>query len=155
MAVSAFGAATYQGNYNADIDPTKGFPTIADKGANSYDPDTIYITDGTKLLVTKDHGTTWRDRTVTGTGGFGGTVQAITVDPGNRDIAYLVVSSFTGGVGHVWLTTNGGLKWTDITGTGAGALPDMPVYALVVDPRHDPGGHGRRLRRHRYRRLLF
>jgi hypothetical protein len=40
---------------------------------------------------------------------------------------------FTGGAGHVWQTTNAGASWTDFTGTGSGALPDVPVNAVVVD----------------------
>ncbi len=34
---------------------------------------------------------------------------------------------------HVWQTTNAGTSWTDWTGTGATALPDAPVNALLVD----------------------
>ena len=135
-AVTAIGAATYQGTFNADA----SFPSVPDRGANSYDPNTIYITDGAKLFVTKDGGNTWVNRTRTG--GFGGTVQAIAVDASNRDTAYLVIKNFTGGTGHVWLTTNGGRTWADISGTGGGALPDLPVYALALDPRHGPGAAG-------------
>jgi hypothetical protein len=48
--------------------------------------------------------------------------------------AYVTVMGFTGGAGHVWQTTNAGATWTDFTGTGAAALPDAPVNAVVVDP---------------------
>jgi hypothetical protein len=47
--------------------------------------------------------------------------------------AYITVMGFTGGPGHVWQTTNAGATWIDFTGTGAGALPDSPVNAVVVD----------------------
>jgi len=30
--------------------------------------------------------------------------------------------------------TNAGTNWIDVTGTGANALPDSPVNAVVVDP---------------------
>ena len=53
--------------------------------------------------------------------------------------AYVTVMGFTAvpgqvGPGHVWQTTNAGTKWIDFTGTGANALPDSPVNAVVVDP---------------------
>ncbi len=48
--------------------------------------------------------------------------------------AYITVMGFTGGPGHVWLTTNAGHSWTDFSGSGASALPDSPANAVVVDP---------------------
>jgi hypothetical protein len=56
-----------------------------------------------------------------------------TSDP-TGNTAYVTVMGFTGGPGHVWQTTNAGTNWSDITGTGASALPDSPVNAVVVDP---------------------
>jgi hypothetical protein len=56
-----------------------------------------------------------------------------TSDP-TGNTAYVAVMGFTGGPGHVWQTTNAGTSWTDVTGTGANALPDSPVNAVVVDP---------------------
>ena len=43
--------------------------------------------------------------------------------------AYVTVMGFTGGVGHVWKTTNAGVSWIDFTGN----LPDSPVNAVIVD----------------------
>ncbi|MFO0801905.1 MAG: MBG domain-containing protein [Gemmataceae bacterium] len=54
----ALAAATYQGAFQAD----PGFPLVTDKLSNTYDPDTIYVTDGTTVRVTKNHGTTWIPR---------------------------------------------------------------------------------------------
>jgi len=53
--------------------------------------------------------------------------------------AYVTVMGFTAvpgqvGPGHIWQTTNAGKNWIDFTGTGANALPDSPVNAVVVDP---------------------
>lgn len=48
----------------------------------------------------------------------------------------VVVMSGFGGA-HVWrgaVPTSGAATWTDISGTGSGRLPDIPVNALVVDP---------------------
>lgn len=54
----ALAAATYQGAFVAD----PGFPLVTDKLSNGYDPDTIYVTDGTTVRITKNHGTTWIPR---------------------------------------------------------------------------------------------
>ena len=56
-----------------------------------------------------------------------------TSDP-TGNTAYVTVMGFTGGPGHIWQTTNAGASWTDFTGTGANAIPDSPVNAVVVDP---------------------
>lgn len=44
--------------------------------------------------------------------------------------AYVTVMGFTGGLGHVWKTTNAGATWVDFTAN----LPDSPVNAVVVFP---------------------
>ncbi|HET6573645.1 MAG TPA: MBG domain-containing protein [Fimbriiglobus sp.] len=59
MPVTAIGAATFQGQFA--VDP--GFPTVTDKLSNTYDPNTIYVTDGTRLAVTKNRGVSWSTRT--------------------------------------------------------------------------------------------
>jgi len=59
---------------------------------------------------------------------------AIDVSDPTGNTAYVTVMGFTGGPGHVWQTTNAGASWTDFTGSGANALPDSPVNAVVVDP---------------------
>jgi uncharacterized protein (TIGR03437 family) len=61
-----------------------------------------------------------------------GFVSWVTFDPTNREIAYATYSTFDGG--HVWRTTNGGVNWTSIDGTGNTAIPNIPVHCLVVDP---------------------
>lgn len=61
------------------------------------------------------------------------------VDPTNQTTAYVTLSAF--GVSSVWKTTSlnslvSGLAptWTDASGTGMNALPQVPVNAFVVDP---------------------
>jgi hypothetical protein len=63
-------------------------------------------------------------------------VSSVAIDSSDAtgNSAYVTVMGFTGGAGHVWQTTNAGASWTDFTGTGAAALPDAPVNAVVVDP---------------------
>lgn len=62
-----------------------------------------------------------------------GYVSSLTFDPRNKDIAYATYSTFSGGA-HVWRSTDGGATWNALDGSGAGALPDVPVHSLVVDP---------------------
>jgi autotransporter-associated beta strand protein len=130
--VTALAAASFQGTFQADT----GFTLVTDKGANTPDADTIYVTNGTKIAVTKNHGQSWKVRTPVLPAGA--VIQDLAVDAGNRDTAYAVVSSFSGGGSHVFETTNAGQTWTDISGS----LPDMPVYKIVVDPRHNLGVRG-------------
>lgn len=55
--------------------------------------------------------------------------------PGSPNTLIVVMSGFGGG--HVWsgaVPASGAATWTDISGTGAGRLPDIPVNALVIDP---------------------
>ena len=61
-----------------------------------------------------------------------GWVSSLAFDPSNKDIAYATYSTF-GGV-HVWRSMDGGASWTQINGSGNGALPDVPVHSIVVDP---------------------
>jgi hypothetical protein len=60
-------------------------------------------------------------------------VNSITVDPTNSNIAFITEN---GGAGsRVFMTTNDGLSWTNITGN----LPAGNTYTLVTDPRSQPG----------------
>ncbi|MBZ5657163.1 MAG: hypothetical protein LAO56_18005 [Acidobacteriia bacterium] len=55
--------------------------------------------------------------------------------PGSPNTLIVVMSGFGGG--HVWrgaVPASGAATWTDISGTGGGQLPDIPVNALVIDP---------------------
>ncbi|MGH9835711.1 MAG: hypothetical protein ACRD9Y_22050, partial [Blastocatellia bacterium] len=61
-----------------------------------------------------------------------GWVSSLAFDPNNKDIAYATYSTFTGN--HVWRSTDGGASWNPIDGSGNGALPDVPVHSIVVDP---------------------
>jgi uncharacterized protein (TIGR03437 family) len=61
-----------------------------------------------------------------------GYISSLTFDPVAPEIAYATYSTFTGK--HVWRTIDGGVSWSSIDGTGPGALPDIPVHTLVVDP---------------------
>jgi Putative binding domain, N-terminal/NHL repeat/Bacterial Ig domain len=64
----------------------------------------------------------------------GGYVSWISFDPVDPSVVYATYSTF-GGV-HVWRSADGGATWSGIDGSGAGALPDVPVHCLVVDPQN-------------------
>ena len=108
------------------IDPS--FLQVADKGTNNYDADTIYVTDGTSIYVTKNHAQTWINRT-SNLAGLG-SISDIVVDPRNRDHVYAVRSAFGGG--KVFESTDAGQTWANITFN----LPDLPTWKLVIDPRN-------------------
>jgi uncharacterized repeat protein (TIGR01451 family) len=63
-------------------------------------------------------------------------VSSIAVDRSNYRIAYVAFDGFNAGTvgqpGHVFKTTNGGKKWTNISGN----LPDAPVNSIVLDPSY-------------------
>ena len=55
--------------------------------------------------------------------------------PTASDTVVVVMSGF--GISHVWqgaIPASGPAAWTNISGAGAGVLPDIPVNALVIDP---------------------
>jgi photosystem II stability/assembly factor-like uncharacterized protein len=62
-----------------------------------------------------------------------GWVSSLTFDPANTAVAYATYATFGGGA-HVWKTSDAGVTWAPIDGTGAGALPDVPVHTLAVSP---------------------
>ena len=122
--VVAVGVAGFQGVFVAD----PAFPLIGDIKPSEYDRDTIYITDGTRVYLTKDHGQSWVDRSPAG---GGGPIVDLKVDPRNRDTLYIVRGGFGGP--KVLVSTNAGRTWTNITGN----LPNVPTWKIVVDPRND------------------
>ncbi|HEV2290151.1 MAG TPA: hypothetical protein VGR81_14505 [Candidatus Acidoferrales bacterium] len=63
-------------------------------------------------------------------------VTAITASPMSSTTAFVGYSGFSScfgcdGLGHLYVTTNGGQSWTNISGNN---LPDTPVNDIVVDP---------------------
>ncbi|MGA9352490.1 MAG: hypothetical protein WBV46_02290 [Terriglobales bacterium] len=61
------------------------------------------------------------------------TVSSVAADASDRTGATAYVGIMGFNVVHVFKTTNAGGAWTNWSGSGAGALPDAPVNALLVD----------------------
>jgi hypothetical protein len=99
--------------------------TIAPSNSN-----TIYATtsDG-KIFVSTDAGANWTEHDAPAQDSF----QQILVDKTSAQTAYIVRNAFDSGgnVGHVFMTTNGGGAWTDISAN----LPNIPANAVAVDTR--------------------
>jgi len=58
-------------------------------------------------------------------------VTRLTIDRNNSNVVYATFGDFF--PDNVWRTTDAGLTWTDITGSG---LPSLPVNNLVINPIH-------------------
>src|SRR5205823_4108749 len=87
-----------------------------------------------RVFITTNHGTTWPERDLPPDSGR---VNEIQVDPSNAQIAYAVVNRFST-AGHVFRTTNGGTLWTNISGTGGSALPNLPVWSIQINNSTSP-----------------
>jgi hypothetical protein len=61
-----------------------------------------------------------------------GWVTSVAIDPRNANIVYATYGNFGGA--HVYRSADGGATWSARDGGGDGALPDIPVHAIVIDP---------------------
>jgi hypothetical protein len=94
---------------------------------------TIYAgTEDSQVVVTTNGGANWTNVATTGLPAR--YVTHITVNPTTPTTAYATYSGFSGfngdTLGHIFMTTNGGTSWTDVSGD----LPNIPVNDLVLDP---------------------
>jgi len=96
------------------------------------DPNRIYTGSVSgAVFVTPDGGNTWTD--VSGTLPFR-SVTKIATDPVNPLVAYATFSGYAvpgeAIQGHIFVTSDGGNTWADISAT----LPNIPVDDFVIDP---------------------
>jgi hypothetical protein len=59
-------------------------------------------------------------------------VTAIAIDSSDARIAYVAFGGFSPDC--LWRTTNAGVTWEDISGSGSAGLPDVPVRSIVIHP---------------------
>jgi hypothetical protein len=88
--------------------------------------------DGT-LLRTENATTATGATTWTSVKPRGGFVSSLTFDPVNGDRLYATYAGFGGGA-HVWTSADGGKNWSPLDGTADGALPDIPIHSMAIDP---------------------
>lgn len=102
-------------------------------GLSASDPATIYTGSWKgRAQVSTDGGGSWR-RIDTGLPQRWITDIAVHGQDSRR--AVFTVSGF--GAGHVYLTTDGGEGWTDISGTTDASVPDVPVNTVLWHPQRD------------------
>jgi photosystem II stability/assembly factor-like uncharacterized protein len=121
-------------------------------GQSKIDSNTIWLgfADGT-LQFTKNALTlnppTWNLPPSQPAGVFGQGVATLAVDPTNTLEIVAVfpgmsaVDALTVPSRHVFLTSNAGATWDDISGVpngGIGNLPNLPVWSIVIDPNTTP-----------------
>ena len=65
-----------------------------------------------------------------------GYVSSVHWDPDNVNLVYATYATFNSAANqfHVYRSTDGGRTWAGLDGTGATAIPDLPVHTLIVDP---------------------
>ncbi len=110
-------------------DETYVISTIAASPAN---PDTIYTgAVSGAVYQSTDGGVTWTDRSA---GLPTRSCTRVVADPINPQVVYATFSGYAVATdpqpGHVFMSSNGGGSWNDISGN----LPNLPVDDLVVDP---------------------
>jgi photosystem II stability/assembly factor-like uncharacterized protein len=64
-------------------------------------------------------------------------IRVVVPHPTNRDVAYAVMYSLGTPGEKVFKTADRGLTWTNISGTGVDALPDIPFTDLLPHPMDD------------------
>jgi hypothetical protein len=107
-----------------------------------YDPDYIFVTDGSRIFKTLNGGDDW---TEIDTSPFPTYITDIALHPYNRDILWVTI----GGFGRwnsqftwenipyeidkpkVFRSSDGGNSWTDVSGL----LPNIPANCISIDPR--------------------
>jgi hypothetical protein len=68
--------------------------------------------------------------------GTGQAALGVAIDPINTDTVFVVYPGISGASPsrHIFMTSDRGAHWTDISGTGSDGLPDLPLSAVAIDP---------------------
>lgn len=122
---------------------TNGFCEISDIVIANTDPKVVYavtssdVTRGPLAWTTKNglaRSPTFSQ--ITPPGVRGRALTSVTVSPLNEKKVVITASGFTGGGGHVFLSTDSGASWADISG----GLPDIPALSAIFDPNFPASG---------------
>jgi photosystem II stability/assembly factor-like uncharacterized protein len=126
----------------------QGDPEGAHFSENSpYNISTISVADGNSDLiwVGYNNGEVWKTENGTADSptwvkldGAGGSlpdrwISRIVIDPRSHERVYVAIMGWHDN--NVWRTTDGGLSWTDVSGSGLTGIPSTPVSALAQHPR--------------------
>ncbi|WP_243313712.1 WD40/YVTN/BNR-like repeat-containing protein [Fundidesulfovibrio agrisoli] len=87
-----------------------------------------YVLTSTAALGTTS-ATTWSGPKI-----VNGYISSVAYAPGNSATLYATCSTF--GQPHVLKSTDSGATWSSISGSGAGALPDVPALSVAPDPNN-------------------
>jgi photosystem II stability/assembly factor-like uncharacterized protein len=115
------------------------------------DPNTVWVglSDGTLQFTTNAlSGSSSIWQTTTNPAAIAGQpVTGVAIDPTNTQTVVVVYPGFSGidpdlaPTKHVFMTTDGGTTWTDISGVingGSNNVPDLPLHSVVIDPSTSP-----------------
>jgi hypothetical protein len=94
------------------------------------------------IVMLNNSGGTWHASSLGASGLPNRYISGVRIDPANPSHAYLALSGYSRkwmigpddpGVGHVFESKDGAATWTDISGTGTSALPDVPMDDIVFE----------------------
>ncbi len=103
---------------------------------NYVNSNLIYVgtTQGEVYCLTKS-GATWKLTAINAIPLPARWVWDVATRPDDPNTVIVVMAGF--GKPHIWrgaVRTNGPATWTDISGTGSGRLPDIPINSLAIEP---------------------
>jgi hypothetical protein len=94
------------------------------------------------IVMLNNSGGTWHASSLGASGLPNRYISGVRIDPANPSHAYLALSGYSRkwmigpddpGVGHVFESKDGAATWTNISGTGTSALPDVPMDDIVFE----------------------
>jgi hypothetical protein len=94
--------------------------------------DVCYVTttDG-RVYRSANGGSSWAEPYAAGAKPSNNALSALAVDRHDEDVLYIGCSGYGGA--RVLRSLDGGATWTNVSGSGPGALPNLPVNCLVLD----------------------
>jgi photosystem II stability/assembly factor-like uncharacterized protein len=122
--------STDRGDNWAMISNFTGGPKIQFIAVAPSDPNTIYIVKAGFPFKTSDGGNTWN--AISSDLPAAAYISSIAVDPTNPDIIWATISGYAAN-SKVFTSRNGGINWTNYSGT----LPNIPANTIVYEKNSD------------------